>query len=79
MKTTLPNEPTDAEVLSALERPELKIEWWRKGKTYRFHLEAATGEILAPSQGYSRKKDMMSTIALIQRAAATAEIVEVEQ
>jgi uncharacterized protein YegP (UPF0339 family) len=75
----LPNEPSEADVLAAAQRPELKIEWWRKGKNYWFHLEAANGEVLTPSQGYSRKKDMMATIALIKRGAASAEVVEVER
>jgi uncharacterized protein len=75
----LPNEPSDDDVREALERPELAIQWWRKGKDYHFRLVAANGEIVTPSQGYSRKKDMMSTIDLIKRAAALAEVREVER
>jgi uncharacterized protein len=75
----LPNQPTDADVLAAAERPELIVLWWRESGTYRFRMVAANGEIVAPSQGYSRKKDMMTTINLIRRAAASAEVVEVER
>lgn len=79
----LPNEPSDDDVREAVEEmaqepPRLKFLWYKVGRDYRWRLVASTGEILCSGQGYSRKKDMMSTIDLIKRAAAMAEVREVE-
>jgi uncharacterized protein YegP (UPF0339 family) len=59
------------------EPPRLKFLWYKVGKDYRWRLVAGNDEILCSGQGYSRKKDMMSTIDLIKRAAM-AEVREVE-
>jgi uncharacterized protein YegP (UPF0339 family) len=87
----LPNEPTDDDVTRFAEKfveehrglqerlkNAPKFLWYKVGKDYRWRLVASTGEVLCSGQGYSRKKDMMSTIDLIKRAAAMAEVREVE-
>lgn len=73
----LPNEPTDSDVKEATEEflTRLKYEWYRSGKDYRWHLVAGNGEILCHGQAYSRKKDMMSAIALV-KGSADAEVVK---
>lgn len=44
----------------------IKYEHWknRNGKFY-FHILGANGEVIAPSEGYSRRIDMLSTVELI--------------
>jgi len=50
--------------------PTLKIHWFcsRKDGQYYFRLVAENGEPVLASEGYTTKREMMSTIRLITRA-----------
>jgi uncharacterized protein YegP (UPF0339 family) len=47
-----------------------------KGPLWFFRVRAANGEIIAQSEGYSRRIDAMSTIRLLRAQLANAEIVD---
>lgn len=53
--------------------------WVDKGGKYRFNLKASNGEVIATSQGYASKRSALNGIASVQRNAADATIVELEQ
>ncbi|GAH52317.1 unnamed protein product [marine sediment metagenome] len=50
-----------------------------KKDEFRFRMVAPNGQIIANSEGYTRKESCLDTIDSIQRNAADAEIVEVEE
>lgn len=52
----------------------MKFEYWRAKKKWWFHIIAANGEIIAPSEGYSRRIDMIATILNIKVNAHLAAI-----
>lgn len=45
---------------------------------YRFRLKAANGEVVAQGEGYSTKSNAHEGCAAVKRAAADAEIVDVD-
>jgi len=50
-----------------------------KKDEFRFRMVAPNGQIIANSEGYTQKQSCLDTIDSIQRNAADAEIVEVEE
>ena len=50
-----------------------------KKDEFRFRMVAPNGQIIATSEGYTRKESCLDTIGSIQRNAADTEIVEVEE
>lgn len=49
-----------------------------RGDQYRFRLVAANGEIVAQGQAYSNKSNAHAGCEAVKRAAAEAEIVDVQ-
>jgi len=45
---------------------------------FRFRMVAPNGQIIATSEGYTRKESCLDTIDSIQRNAADAEIIDAE-
>ena len=50
----------------------------KKGE-YRFRLKAGNGEVVATGEGYKSKDGCLKGIASIQKNAATAKVVEVDE
>ncbi len=50
-----------------------------KKDEFRFRMVAPNGQIIANSEGYTRKENCLDTIESIRRNAADAEIVDVEE
>jgi uncharacterized protein YegP (UPF0339 family) len=58
----------------------MTIEFFKNRRgTWYFRLKAANGEIVANSEGYKNRADMMKTIGIIKHEAAFAPIVEAPQ
>jgi hypothetical protein len=60
--------------------PEPKFEWFKdKAGKFRFRLQAANGEIIAVSEGYSSKEACVNGIESVKKNAPIAKIVEAKQ
>lgn len=48
---------------------KIQFEYWRSGQNgdLYFRIRAANGEIIAQSEGYKNRGDLLSTIALLNR------------
>lgn len=74
-------DPTPNPTETAKRERELKFEWYKgKDKLWYYRLKAGNGEILdRSSDGYKNKGDMLHTIDLVKRKAATASVKEVSE
>lgn len=60
--------------------PEPVFEWYKdKAGKFRFRLKAANGEIIAASQGYVLKEDVIKGIESLKKNAPIAMIVEAKK
>ncbi len=60
--------------------PEPVFEWYKdKAGKFRFRLKAANGEIIAASQGYILKEDVIKGIESLKKNAPIAMIVEAKK
>lgn len=56
-----------------------KFEVYSSGKGFRFRLKAGNGEIVATSESYTSKDGAVKGCEAVKRAAAEADVVEVEE
>ena len=60
--------------------PEPVFEWYKdKAGKFRFRLKAANGEVIAASQGYILKEDVVKGIESLKKNAPIAKIVEAKK
>lgn len=53
----------------------MKFEYWKAKDGWYFHFRSANGEIVFPSEAYTRKIVALQAIKLIKRWAADAKVV----
>lgn len=57
-----------------------KFEWWKEEgakEPFRFHLCAANGKIISPSEGYQTKRGCLNGIEAVKAVARDAPVVEI--
>jgi uncharacterized protein YegP (UPF0339 family) len=48
----------------------MRYVYFKRGKSWYFHLKSANGQIVLQSEGYKRKSALLRTIATIKRSGS---------
>ena len=59
-------------------KPKFEVFEGEATPEYFFRLKAGNGKIIAQSEGYSRRRDALKTIAVIKKCAAKAKVEIIE-